>query len=77
MAGGEEINTPHTAEKEGEYQQTRGGAGHWNDARAACWSLSVEGGAFVGREPDAAGPLAPNENGQNQGVLLDRLGVSV
>jgi len=51
MAGGEEINTPHTAEKEGEYQQTRGGAGHWNDARAACWSLSVEGRAFVGREP--------------------------
>jgi hypothetical protein len=32
MAGDEEINTPHTAEKEGEYQQTRGGAGHWNDA---------------------------------------------
>jgi len=51
MAGGEEINTPHTAEKEGEYQETRGGAGHWNDARAACWSLSVEGGAFVGQEP--------------------------
>ncbi len=51
MAGGEEINTPHTAEKEGEYQETRGGAGHLNDARAACWSLSVEGGAFVGREP--------------------------
>ena len=50
MAGGEEINTPHTAEKEGEYQQTRGGAGHWDDARAACWSLSAEGGAFVGRE---------------------------
>jgi len=31
MAGGEGINTPHTAEKEGEYQQTRGGAGQSND----------------------------------------------
>jgi len=58
MAGGEEINTPHTAEKEGEYQQTRGGAGHWNDARAACWSLSVEGGALVGRAPFVRNVLA-------------------
>jgi len=69
MAGGEEINTPHTAEKEGEYQQTRGGAGHWNDAREACWSLSVEGGAFVGREL-TGGPATGQGDGS---TMLDAL----
>ncbi len=69
MAGGEEINTPHTAEKEGEYQQTRGGAGYWNDARAACWSLSIEGGAFVGR-----GLTVGPATGQGDGsTMLDAL----